>query len=314
MNTIKHEKQLSIENLCKFIEENKDKINKKNISYLENIPIEKEYKINYVEINKKATIFPLKEKLDNILHIIAKKNNYIRYGVLSIVKSFPETDISFVSSIIALLVDNFIKFKEDEQQEIIETFMRKIYKDVKNKYKEYNYNKLGWNAKEFYLHVKNFTIGRDIMRYITDYLNINIFIIELFEDNIKYIGSETFVKYKKNLILVKHNEEHYEPVFCDTTNELINKLIDTPMFVEKIDCNFDNKTEDNNFVIGNNDLEIKEEKIEKINVSEDNSFAELKEIGKKLGIKLTHIKNGKQGMKTKNDLIKEIQEIQDLQV
>jgi hypothetical protein len=302
---------LTLDALCKFIEDNKNKINKKNISYLEKLSNEEaEYKINYVDTNKKATIFPLKARLDNILHSIAKKNNFVRYGVLSIVKSFPETDISFVSSIIALLIENFIKFKEAEQQEIIETFMRKIYKDVKEKYKEFNYNKLGWVSKEFYSHIKEFVIGRDTMRYIADYLNINILIIELFDDNIKYIGRETFVKYRKSLILVKHKEEHYEPVFCDTNSELINKLINTPMFVEKIDCNFNNKTEDNKFNVGNDDLEVKEEKMEKVIVSEENSFADLKDIGKRLGIKLTHIKNGKQGMKTKSDLIKEIMDVQ----
>ena len=300
---------LTLEQLCNFIKENKKFINKNEIKILDNETEETNYKITQLEIGKSANIFPLNKKLNNILNIIAKQDNYKRIGVISIVKNYLEKDISFVSSILTLLINNFNTYTEEIQCEIIETFFRKLYKEAKDKYKEFKYNNLGWVQKEFLLHVKEVIFSRDLLRYITDYLHINIIIISFFEDSLKYIGDEKFVKYKKTLFLAKY-EEHYEPIICDSQISLITKIINTPLLVEKIDCNLKNKNEDCEFIISNCDLDITETKMEIIKVSEANSYNELKEIAKKLNIKITQNVNGKNSMKTKTILISEINEKQ----
>ena len=279
------------------------------------------------------------------LNDIFNKNILFRYGTISNVGIPSEVDISLVSSVMSIIIPDFLTLKTTSQIEFIEIFVRKLNQDSRANYELFKYEKLGWTVKEFVNNVRDFILKKDLMRYIADLLNINLFIVDMSNDNLVYVGDKVFIKYKKNVFVLRLDDTRFEPLilnstitktstnFMDYKSNIIKKLLQSQFLVERMDCDLTHETEEFNFVVGKEDLTIyidktddiikpniddkndkepneEHEKLEKIKVTEKElnklSLATLKDKASELDIKLTYKKNGKITNKTKIMLIDEI--------
>jgi len=273
-------KKIDIQDIVTYIEKNKkfiDAPKNDSLGFMEDDL--KDIKIDPMHYNKIGTLENLPTNLSSVFGSV---NNLKRLGVIHNVQVPTEIDISFVSSLFAVIIDDFIKMKESEQIEFTEIFIRRIHKESREKYIEYEYSKLGWELKEFSNNIKTFTIGKDILRYIADYLFINIFIIDVEADSLVYVGEKRFIKYKKNIFILKLKDSWFEPVLmsdirhCEFNSSTIKKLVNSRFLVERLDCDFTNEKEEFNFIVGQDDLERflpkidEDEFIEKNNESDKN--------------------------------------------
>ena len=250
-------KKISMDDIIKYIEQNNKFINK---------PLVEKFDINDFHVEQKLEALDYKKSCkleylpDNLKTIIGSLEFY-RIGVISNVNIPSNIDVSYVSSVLTLMVPEFAVFSESDQIEFTETFIRKIHKESKLYFEKLEYSTLGWNVKEFANNVKILKMGKDLMRYIADVLNINIFVIDIENDALVYVGPKTFIKYKKNIFVLRINENKYESVFLldsnfmDHNSAIINKLTNSPYLVESMDCNFSNKIEDHKFIVGVEDLQ-----------------------------------------------------------
>jgi hypothetical protein len=260
-------KRISLDDIVNFIEQNNKFINKQPPMNDHSIQLDdtSEQMIESLPQNKIKQL----DQLPKILKTIFTEE-YMRTGTITNVTTPAEPDISYVSSVLMAIVPDFANMKASVQIEYIEVFLRKIHKESKENFTNFGYNKLGWDCKEFSNNIKNFNFGKDLLRYVADYLVINIFILDYETDSLIYVGEKTFCKYKKNVFLIKIKENHFEPIhtktynFMDHTSPIIKKLISSCFLVEYLDCDFTNEKDEFAFVIGDENLdkyfEKKEEK------------------------------------------------------
>jgi hypothetical protein len=149
--------------------------------------------------------------------------------------------------------------KESKQIKFVEVFIKKIYRESREQYDTFEYKKLGWKKKEFRNHIQQFKFGRDLMKYVADYLHLNIFILDIENDGLIYVGDRIYTKYKKNIFLLKVDDTTFEPLqFGDDSivgynSSIINKLVNSRFLVERMDCDLTHD-EEFNFIVGVEDI------------------------------------------------------------
>lgn len=181
-----------------------------------------------------------------------------------------DVDISYISSILSIVDDSYILMNEDNKIEYIEFFLKKLQKESRGLFTKYEYQNYGWSIKDFCNNVKAFKANNKLIKYIADYLYINIFIVDIQNDKLIYIGSEIYNKYKKNIFIKLHNTT-YEPV--NDISGTISKIMKNPKLVSSI--NYINN-EYINFIIGNENLTplLSEQDDTIKNIDDLNSFTE----------------------------------------
>ena len=86
----------------------------------------------------------------------------------------------------------------------------------KNKFDEFGYKFLGWTKKQMIEVVSSRSQSKKMMmKYLADYLHINLFVIDGPDDCIYFVGGEHYIRYKKHVLVLK-NSEHYELLCTDT--------------------------------------------------------------------------------------------------
>lgn len=237
-----------------------------------NTSVKNKIKIEPLVMGKRR---PLDILPDNLTAIFGKVNSLERVGVMKNVEIPANTNITLVASILTLIDNDFINMKEKEKKEFIEAFVSKIHKDSRNKFNEFDYKTYGWKLREFSKNVNTFTIGKDLIKYIADYVCVNIFILDICSDTLVFVGDDRYIKYKKNIFLMKYDSSTFEPVipkshdptikYMSYDSNIIRKLINSPLLVEKLHYDFrleknldkilgndddSDNTEDDGFVVG----------------------------------------------------------------
>ena len=195
---------------------------------------------------------------------------------------------------------------------------------------------MGWTKTQLLEDIKSEDIKTTVIRYLADYLHVNIFILNVLDGKVYYSGSDGWITYKKNLLLIKHKNNNFEPVYTPTTkffttsSKLVSYLLTKPYVVNILQCNFKESTE-NEFGEESEELdkyiskqtEIVEES-ETINKFDDDSsdgenseqkeidyttmsYVQLKKIAIEYDINLYFLKDGKKKKKSKSMIIKDIQ-------
>jgi hypothetical protein len=261
----KYGKPITIDQIINYIEQNKKFINitpNETTIQMTDTMIRSD---GFDQVNNMLdeNAYGKKTKLENLspnLGSIFDQFNFCRIGVISHVNVPLNVDVSYVSSILMLLDSNFKNMEESEQIEFTQTCIKKFHKESKQNFSKFGYDQLGWVAKDFINNVKNFKMGKDIMRYVADFLAINIFVLDNETDSLIYIGTKTFCRYKKNVFLLKIKNDKFEPIFSDDMfcmnycSPIIKKLLNSRFLVEYMDCNFKNEREENNLIVGEEDL------------------------------------------------------------
>ena len=112
---------------------------------------------------------------------------------------------SFFKSVLYSLLD---KPKELDLESFIKTLVKHItYGGIT----EFGYTKLKWNKKTLKDNINNNVIDSGTIRVVSDYLHVNIFVINEDSKQIEYGGAE-FIPFKKNLFIYKYKDNFY-PIF-----------------------------------------------------------------------------------------------------
>lgn len=148
-------------------------------------------------------------------------------------------NISLYSSVLHCLDQSFMFKNIDEQFECITSFVLKMCYDIHNDklIHKYNYHKLDKiTIKDAIANllsdINNYRNTNQVLRFLSDYFNINIFVLLLQTDQIFCIyGENKYNKYKKNIIISK-NDTVFEPIFHEHgsyftfEHKLISNLIE----------------------------------------------------------------------------------------
>ena len=225
MNNKINVKQLTNSILINFIEKNfnnkeynnyyNDCGEKENVKD-KNININKLEKLNFSD-EKQITFFPT--NLDEWFNI---EDKYFHKGCLTHFEPLNvnyNINISLFSSIFTCLFDNFSNHLPNKQSVIIQDFILLLKKDSKKKFSEFEYkNKdTSFTSYDLIAELDNGVFGGNIFRYISDYLHINIFVLDVTEDNLTYGNIKIFIPYKKTIFLLKFGD-NYEPMYTKKKN------------------------------------------------------------------------------------------------
>jgi hypothetical protein len=255
-------KQSLIKHVLDLYEQNKNKTfdyndNQINLDY-------KSYVFKLLDHDNTHDLKYLKAPFCNIFY--NNNFNFYRMGIKKTMKNEKNKDVncSLYSSILTCIIDNYIECNMDERINFINNFIIQILEDINKEklYTKFNYRTLGWKKKNLINSIRNFENNNIVVQFLSDYLNINIFIIDiqLSKFFISY-GEKEFNKYKKNYFLTYYNDV-YEPVFCNNETNIRHDNIPFSIIINHhknildiLNVNFSKKNKDKVFTIGNENLE-----------------------------------------------------------
>lgn len=214
--------------------------------------------IHPLKLNMTAEISSLGGMLDSVLTNIDPELQ--RTGVLTNVDQMEDTDISLYSSILWVLRVGFSNYKRHQQADCVIEFI-KAFKlaSQSDKFKEFGYKEMGWTQKHLLQDIKSGEITSTVVRFLADFLYINIFIINLGNSKLYYSGTDEWIPYKKNIILVRHHNKNFEPVYTKTcktfehNSKFASYISLKPYSVDKMYCDMSGN-ENKSFVPGEEDL------------------------------------------------------------
>ena len=247
--------KVTLDELVEYIKSNNKSNKRKKKELSESLSdSEEEHDLNKpLEYLTKKKIDSFGKNLDDI-YFNNLENTYFREGSI---KEINENNISFYYSILFLLFkEKFNSLELNQKITFIEIFIKLLKLDV-NSEKFNKFKTLGWKKESVMNYIKNNEINKILLRYISEYLHVNIFIIDLENQNILFSGENPFIKYKKNLFLLKLNENDYEPLFSETkifpySSEFIKLIESKSYLIKNLYCDL-NKNEVEEFKIKTND-------------------------------------------------------------
>lgn len=145
-----------------------------------------------------------------------------------------DINISLFSSILTCIIPIFSLPNKSVQSDIIQKMILKLKKEAKKKFSEFEYR----NKETSFTHtdliddLDNGNFGGNIIRYIADFLHINIFVLDIEEDQLIFGNIKNFVPYKKTIFILKFENNIFEPLFTKKTkyfsfkDDLIEIIID----------------------------------------------------------------------------------------
>lgn len=201
-----------------------------------------------------------------------------RYGILDTIQT---KDVSLFASVFTCIKDDFTKLSESDQEIFIKRFLMVFYRDIMyDSYAKFGYAKLKWDKKDFMKDVSEWTVNKHVIRYLSDYLHINIFIFDQELDSVIYGGGH-FNPYKKSLCLVRIQDSHFEPLsigdrlYFTKKDKIIENLLTHKNLVEVFNLDYSKGATRFEFHIELETLQnVKDEKQEENNDRYTNSDAE----------------------------------------
>jgi hypothetical protein len=311
---LKHEGEsegtfLTTQDVIDFI--SKNIVNMKNIGcYDLNDTINKQQgleELNFQDI-KKIDIFP--KAIEEVLN--PKSTHYCHSGVLKYITKGNKTNISFYSSVLTCLKQNFISQTTSFQFNFLTRFIDILLSEIHTtKFEQFGFRNFNLSKTDLHNFIERGKINEYVIKFVSDFLYVNIFILNVNDDKIDFFNN-TFIPYKKNIFIIQYTESDFEPLFTEytkifsITTPLIQKIINDKSSV----CQYD-FTDESFSNISVNYVEPKvsvapppetTEKKEYEKVDQNYKRDELLKIASELNIEL---KNGKK-YKTKTELINEI--------
>lgn len=180
-------------------------------------------KVNYLPKNL-ANIFKLHS---------ADFGKYIHAGTLKTInlkrQDVTNLQISLYSSIMTCLKQSFLSLPVSTQVDFISKLIDRLQNESKgSKYEEFCYaRKYRWKKSDISNDITHSLSGGNIIKYLSDYFHINIFILDVDKDEL-YFGSDEYIPYKKSIFLLKYADETFEPFFTEQTKtfSISDKIIE----------------------------------------------------------------------------------------
>lgn len=183
---------------------------------------------NHISVN----INKLPEKLNNIF-----KMHYeylFRMGVMK--NNLANKDnVSLISSILACVSENFINQNAQIQQLYISHLTNNLVSYVNGeKFIDNGYKKMGIKQIETANQIKNYQNTKTSMKILSDYLDVNLFLINVQSDQL--LASSYINKFRKNIILVYLSDNYFEPIeysairIFDFDHPMILKILEEKLY------------------------------------------------------------------------------------
>lgn len=198
--------------LFSFIEKNKNKFNNIDVVNLKDVNNEIIKILEPLQYQDFKKISYLPKKLSHIFNI---KNDYLHAGVS------PDDDIntSFFRSILYCFISTFLSYSPQQQTKVMINLVNKLKSDLlQSKFKKFDYKKFGYTKYEIANNISDGILTGSIIKYVSDYLYINIFILDIAEDSLYFGNGDEYIPYKKTIFLLKlKNKETvvYEPLYTE---------------------------------------------------------------------------------------------------
>jgi hypothetical protein len=267
---------LTIDKLITFIKENiklNTSINDNNINSEQ---LQKElYK--KLDFGNTQTFTFLENEFNEILNKYSL--NLLRYGTINIAKVINdiEYNISLYFSLLLGIFDDFKSLPKDQQIQCIKKFVEKILLDIsaQDLFKKFNYELYDWKKSELVDEIKKYNFGKRIIKFLSDYLHLNIWIFnyETDEINLSYCNNK-INKFRDNIILF-YDKGIYEIIsyndkfILNSDSEIIIYLYQNINNISALQFDFKNDI-DITLQFGSDNLEVFSKKItQKINGAND---------------------------------------------
>lgn len=227
-------KKININDLIKFIKDNFMN-NTDNLDLKENDIFSNGISYMPMQYNEMKEVDKYPTNIHNIIH---KVGNIQRIGVIKY--NDEQKNISLYMAILTCIKHNFRELGQTEQQNYVKQLNYNILTFVNNKFSDFRYKDFGWNKNEVMDNIRKMQINNSILKVLTDYLHLNIFIIDT--DNDKITISDKISQFRKSIILFCINGTNYEPLIykselcylsdtqivaeLNANNNMINKMFE----------------------------------------------------------------------------------------
>jgi hypothetical protein len=239
-------KRITISDLLEFISKNSKEI--KNIDVVDSSSSDTQNDFDdddaiLNEVLETGEVGKIKFLPPNLDQLFKKfSDRFLHMGALHSLDDKSKLDISYFTSVFYCLRCSFSSLSVDEQRIFMNRFFEGFRKGISMGYfEEFGYNKLKWNKVEIVKQVCELAMTKCVMRYLADYLCVNIFILDITDDTFYYTGGD-FIPYKKNIFLLK--QEHYEPLITEkgriinAGDDIMKHIIENKEFVQLFNLNY----------------------------------------------------------------------------
>ena len=213
-NRSKMTERVTLISLLQFIKDNTVQYQPKEVIIKESIKVNHTNKVddtNKVKSKEKSKTF--KEKLVEA----TKPIKFMHYENVYITKY---NLLSFLDSILFFLNDKTIT------SEMIVSGLKRFIQY--GGFTDFGYSKLKWNKKTITNSIDNNSIDEYFIRSLSDYLHVNIFILN--ENSDHFLCSGDYYVHRKTFVIYKFNEKFYpifnkDLIFFTNDSEFITKLL-----------------------------------------------------------------------------------------
>ena len=207
----------------------------------------------------------------------------IRQGILN---KHVSNDISLLFSILYCTCDNFLEFSGYKQLQTVKNFNKRLFSGVFGKsklFEKFEYKEKGWTKKELKNALSSYKNNKMVLQVLSDYFNINIFLLNVSEDKLYAIYSEELFNMFKMNVFISHNDGIFEPLCYNDKklwkydDEPLKKLINVEkQKINVMDVSFLNNNEERLFQAGSEDLNKYLNLEEKETIKDDDDDARCK--------------------------------------
>lgn len=220
----KYGERLTLDLLLSYIDDNMGKIKTIDCIDLNDTKHDVEKSIKNLEFQHVKKISFLPDNLADVFDLENEKITYMHAGVLQFLKYIDKKHVSktvdkfnvtLFSSILVCIKPNFLSQPIAIQTAFITNLIHRLKDCAKNSYFDTNnYKNFGWSKNELCDEVVSDAVNDKIIKFLSDYLMLNIFILDVEQDEL-FFGSGAFVQYKKNVFLLRFENDLFEPFFIE---------------------------------------------------------------------------------------------------
>lgn len=140
-------------------------------------------------------------------------NHLVRSGTpgIWIYKKQP-INISLLFSILYSIKPDFKELVFDKQTLYLENLISKSCSDLSSEklFTKFNYRSMGLTRKSIINDIRSYSNSLPVIKYMSDYFNINIILINFDDNNIQAIYTENIMNYFKPTIMLVYTQDYYE--------------------------------------------------------------------------------------------------------
>lgn len=217
MNTQKKQgRRLNMEDLYHFIKINKNTFQNIGCINLNEVIERKEEltRLHFQDIRKIQTLPNFISEFLQVSDTTVQK--YLHAGTFTHTKG--SINLSLFSSIVSCLKRSFLSLTMISQEKFLLQFIDRFKNDLNSIFILHKYDKIyNWSRAELADDICYGIFSGKLLHVLCDYFCLNIFVLDVVDDIVYFGGGIHYVPYRRNIFLLKHANDVFEPVFTEQT-------------------------------------------------------------------------------------------------